>query len=216
MVDKRVLSVIFLALILASTLSILTYGKSPSLSVGGEKFDGRYDPYYLLFLDQNHNASITHDDFATSQSARTDILLFVENNPGSHFRLICSSLGLCVGVVQYHVRRLEEDGLVSSKQFGRYRRFYKSKMFDSTSMIIISMLSIETVRRIVRVLLDEGSVRHSVLAERVGVSSQDLSWHMRRLCDAELVSSKVEQGLRYTINVDNQEKITRYLETQYA
>jgi predicted transcriptional regulator len=114
--------------------------------------------------------------------------------------------------VQYHVRRLEDEGLVSSRQCGRYWRFYQSKIFDSTSMTIISMLRIGTVRSIVRVLLDEGSVRHVVLSDRVGVSSQALSWYMRRLTEAKLVSSKVEGGLRYTINVDSQEMITRCLE----
>jgi hypothetical protein len=35
---------------------------------------------------------------------------------------------------------------------------------------------------------------------------------MRRLSEAELVSSKVEEGLRYSINIDNQEMITRCIE----
>jgi predicted transcriptional regulator len=212
MMNKRIISAILLVLLLVSTLSVLTTGKVLTLHVGGAWFDGRYDPHYPLFVAPISNVSLPLDDVAVGQSTRLDILRFVEDNPGSHFRLICSSLGLCVGVVQYHVRRLEDEGLVSSRQCGRYRRFYQSKIFDSTSMTIISMLRIGTVRSIVRVLLDEGSVRHVVLADRVGVSSQALSWYMRRLTEAKLVSSKVEGGLRYTINVDSQEMITRCLE----
>jgi len=213
MLGKRILSVIFLALLLASILTILTNGKTPSLSVGGEKYDGRYNFTYPLFLDPISNASITHDDIAISQSARMDILLFVENNPGSHFRLICSSLGLCIGVVQYNVGRLEEDGLVYSRRFGRYRRFYLSGMFDDSLMGVISLLRIGTVRRIVGALLYGGAVRHVVLADRVGVSSQALTWYMKRLSDAELVSSTLDKsGLRYTLNVENQGAIVHCLE----
>jgi predicted transcriptional regulator len=212
MMDKRIISAIFIALLSASTLSILTTRNHLTLYFSGCWFDGIYDPHYPLFVAPISNVSLPLDDVAAGQSTRMGILRFVEDNPGSHFRLICSSLGLCIGVVQYHVRRLEEEGLVSSRQFGRYRRFYQSKMFDSTSMTIISLLRIGTVRRIVRVLLDEGSVRHVVLADRVRISSQALSWYMRRLSEAELVSSKVEEGLRYSINIDNQEMITRCIE----
>lgn len=212
MVDKRVISALLMTLLLVSTLSVLTTGKVLTLHVSGAWFDGKYDPHYPLFFAPISNASLPLYDIASGQSTRMDILRFVEDNPGSHFRLICSSLGLCIGVVQYHVRRLEEEGQVYSKQFGRYRRFYQSNVFDSKSMIIISMLRIGTVRSIVRVLLDEGSVRHTVLADRVGVSSQALSWYIKRLSEAGLVSSTVEEGLRYTINVDSQEMITRCLE----
>jgi predicted transcriptional regulator len=140
------------------------------------------------------------------------ILGFVEDNPGSHFRLICSSLGLCVGVVQYHIKQLEEEGLLSSAQFGRYRRFYPARTFDGRTMSLISMLRIDMVRRIINVLLEEGSVRHVVLADRVGVSSQALSWQMKRLIEAGIVASNVEEGLRYSINVGNEELITRCLD----
>ncbi|MGD0805227.1 MAG: winged helix-turn-helix transcriptional regulator [Candidatus Bathyarchaeia archaeon] len=212
MVDRRIITGILAALLLASTLSVITIGKNISLSVTGQVYDGRYSLHYPLFVTPIVNASQLHDEGAANQSARMDILLFVESNPGSHFRLICSSLGLCVGVVQYHVRRLEELGLVSSRRFGRYRRYFSSGVFDDSVMGVISMLRIGTVRDIVEVLLEAGSVRHVVLADRVDVSSQALTWYMKRLGEAGLVSSRMdENGLWYTVNFVNRDEIIRCL-----
>jgi len=53
-------------------------------------------------------------------ATRTSIFNFVSANPGVQFRAICSSLGLSIGVVQFHLAVLQKAGLVVSirKGFG--------------------------------------------------------------------------------------------------
>jgi DNA-binding Lrp family transcriptional regulator len=213
MLRKGAISVALSVIIFTSVLSVLVAGNAPSIHIVGALSDGRYDPHYTLFISSVSNGSQLRDDAVANQSAKMDILMFIESNPGSHFRLICSSLSLCVGVVQYHVQRLEEEGLVSSRRFGKYRRFYKSGAFDDSAIRLISVLRIGTVRSIVNLLLVEGSVRHVVLADRVGISSQALSWHMKRMREAGLVTSTLNDGgVKYSLNFEKRLVVIHYLD----
>ena len=130
-----------------------------------------------IFLRNSFEANIP----ALNQTTRNMIFNFIEENPGIHFRGICNILGLAVGVAQYHLGVLTKAGLIRSFKDGRFKRFLKSKKFSSIELKIISLLRKKTTGTILTTILKKKTVSHQSLKNKTGISSQALSWHIKRL-----------------------------------
>ncbi|MGW8288990.1 MAG: winged helix-turn-helix transcriptional regulator, partial [Candidatus Bathyarchaeia archaeon] len=136
---------------------------------------------------------------------RMSIFNFVEENPGVHFRAICSGLGIPIGVAQYHLGILTKTGLISFFQDGRYKRYFRSKSFGTKEMQTISVLRHKTAGKILRLLSENHSLAHHDLATKLEISSQALSWQMRSLREMNLVDSGTESlEVTYSINEEYQ------------
>ncbi len=143
-----------------------------------------------------------------NSSTRLTIYNYVSGSPGVHFRGICSGLGLPVGVVQYHLNRLTSHDLLTSRKDRRYRRYFEARRFSEEEMEVISTLRSETARRAVSIILESPRISHGVLASTPGVSSQGLTWLMRRLKEEEAVGVESDcRFVRYTINDDYRETL---------
>jgi hypothetical protein len=88
-------------------------------------------------------------------SNRVRILEFIKANPGTHLRKIKRELNLAMGVIQYHLYKLERERSVVSVRLGLYKRFYADKGFRVEDREILSILSQETERDIVLYLIKE-------------------------------------------------------------
>jgi len=141
-----------------------------------------------------------------NSSIRMDIYFYARDNPGVHFRGICRGLGLPVGVVQYHLGVLTGAGWLTSRRERRYRRYFESGRFSEAEMRLISALRNETARRIISALSEKDSVPHSELASSLGVSSQALTWQMKRLKALGLVEAEAES--RRVVYSLSEEKLT--------
>ncbi len=141
-----------------------------------------------------------------NSSTRLTIYNYVSNTPGVHFRGICSGLGLPVGVVQYHLNRLTSKGFLTSRKDRRYRRYFEARRFSKEEMGVICTLRSETTRRAVSTILESPRISHGALAATLGISSQGLTWLMRRLKDEGAVCVESDyRSLRYTIHDDYRE-----------
>lgn len=58
---------------------------------------------------------------------RIRILNFIQANPGTHLRKVKKELNLAMGVIQYHLYRLERERLIVSVRHGLYKRFYMNR-----------------------------------------------------------------------------------------
>jgi DNA-binding transcriptional ArsR family regulator len=149
---------------------------------------------------------------ALNQTTRMTIFSFVEENPGVHFRAICSGLGISIGVAQYHLGILTKTGLISFFQDGRYKRYFRSKSFGAKEMQAISVLRHKTAGKILRLLSENHSLAHHDLATKLEISSQALSWQMRGLREMNLVNSVTESlEVTYSINEEYRMIIQGYL-----
>ncbi len=153
-------------------------------------------PYYFesSFVHSSfvQEMNINQGSALLNQSTRVQIYNFITNNPGINFRGICNSLTLPIGVVQYHLAVLMKGGLISNRRDGRNKRYFESKKFSSTEMKIISVLRHQTAGKILTILHDNESESHGNLAQRLKISSQALTWHMKRLKESGLVTSLVD------------------------
>ncbi len=95
-----------------------------------------------------------------SNKLRKRIYVYVQNNPGEHFRSILVKLNLTNGTLAHHLYTLEKEDLIRSEKDGLYRRFYPAgyHMVDTTSRL----------SAIQRSILD-------CIEKRPGLSQKDIS-----------------------------------------
>jgi DNA-binding transcriptional ArsR family regulator len=161
------------------------------------------DPYCMLALP---TTAFTAEASTNSQApftngTRTQIYNYIESNPGVQFRGICSALSLPVGLAQYHLGVLIKSGLVSFIRDGRYKRFFQSKKFSRKDMLTIALLRHKTAKKILEALLREKQLSHGELACEVSITSQALTWQMKRLGKTAFVQ-QTSDGLRTLYSLD--------------
>jgi predicted transcriptional regulator len=169
------------------------------------------NPYCLLALPTSFV------NFANSQSTfnngtRTQIYNYIENNPGVQFRGVCAGLSIPVGLAQYHLGVLIKAGLVSFIRDGRYKRFFPSKKFSRKEMLTISLLRHKTARKILEALLDKKQLSHGELANEVSITSQALTWQMKRVGKTQFVL-QTNEGLKtiYSLDENSTSTLIQYL-----
>ena len=171
------------------------------------------DPYCLLALPTAFSANIGANSQATfNNGTRTQIYNYIEGNPGVQFRGICAALSLPVGLAQYHLGILVKSGLVSFIRDGKYKRFFLSKKFSRKQMLTISLLRHKTTRRILEALLNKKHLSHCELAGEVSITSQALTWQMKRLGKTSFVL-KANEGLKtiYSLDENSTPTLMQYL-----
>jgi predicted transcriptional regulator len=107
---------------------------------------------------------------------------------------------------------LVKAGLVSFIRDGRYKRYFLSKKFSKKEMLTISLLRHKTARRILEVLLNRKHMSHGELACEVSITSQALTWQMKRLGKTEFVL-QANEGLRtiYSLDENSAPLLIQYL-----
>jgi predicted transcriptional regulator len=169
------------------------------------------NPYCLLALPTSFV------NFANSQSTfnngtRTQIYNYIEENPGVQFRGVCAGLSIPVGLAQYHLGVLIKAGLVSFIRDGRYKRFFPSKKFSRKERLTISLLRHKTARKILEALLDKKQLSHGELAGEVSITSQALTWQMKRVGKTQFVL-QTNEGLKtiYSLDENSTSTLIQYL-----
>jgi predicted transcriptional regulator len=120
------------------------------------------------------------------------ILGFIASHPGVHLREICRELGLAMGAVQYHVRRLERDGRISSLRRGLYKFFYPANLFGARQRDVLSVLSLDRPRELLLNIIEHPGSTQEALAGATNVSQPTVSWHLKRLIDLRIVDRHQE------------------------
>jgi DNA-binding MarR family transcriptional regulator len=107
---------------------------------------------------------------------------YVKDNPGAHYRAILDDLELSMGVLTYHLNRLEKAEYLKSRQDGMYRRFFvtgrKTEVRFFLSDIQESILA--TIR-------DNQGISQSRIADAIGVTRKVVNYHVRILDQAGLI-----------------------------
>jgi predicted transcriptional regulator len=130
-------------------------------------------------------------------SKRVRILEFIESNPGTHLRRIKRELDLAMGVIQYHLYKLEREDRVVSVRNGLYKRYYADKRLKVEDHEILNVLSQETERDLVLYLIRYPQASQKELSEFGRISASSTNWHMKRLSKAGFVDMKRSGGFVY-------------------
>ncbi|WP_135363935.1 winged helix-turn-helix transcriptional regulator [Halosimplex halophilum] len=132
-----------------------------------------------------------------SDSDAPDALLgYVAATPGAHFSKIRDDLQLGTGETQHHLRRLEREGVVESREDGEYRRYFPADRFSEFEQVALGYLRRETPRGMVVALLRDPAASGTALAEELGVSAPTVSKYASQLEEAGLLSREDGYALR--------------------
>ena len=171
------------------------------------------DPYCLLALTHSFSVNFSANNQAPfNNGTRTQIYNYIESNPGVQFRGICAGLCITVGLAQYHLGVLIKAGLVSFIRDGRYKRFFPAKKFSRKEMLTICLLRHKTARKIFEALLNKKQLSHGELANKVSITSQALTWQMKRVGKTQFVLQTNDRlKTIYSLDENSTPALTRYL-----
>jgi predicted transcriptional regulator len=150
---------------LAFSFTLLTVAYSQSSLPRLPPIQNEGDSHRLVFsVPLMLGASLHNNSDSLNQPTRMEIYNFVKDNPGIHFRGICSNVGLSIGVVQYHLSILTRAGLLSVYNDGQCRRYFEANAYSEADMKLVSLLRHDTARKILVVLSQNGPILHKDLA----------------------------------------------------
>ena len=147
-------------------------------------------------------------------ATRRRILEFIASHPGAHLRDICRALGLAMGDVQYHIRRLERDGRIHSVRRGLYKFFYPANLFGERQRDVLSVLSLDRPRELLLNIIEHPGSTQEALAGAAHVSQPTVSWHLKRLVDLGIVGRR-QEGRVVTYSVAGGGEIATFIKTYH-
>ncbi len=142
------------------------------------------------------------------------ILGYITSHPGVHLREICRALGLAMGDVQYHIRRLERDERISSARRGLYKFFYPANLFGQRQRDVLSVLSLDRPRELLLNIIEQPESTQEALAGATRVSQPTVSWHLKRLVELGIVGRR-QEGRLVTYSVVGGGEIAAFIKTYH-
>ena len=135
--------------------------------------------------------------------------------PGMYLREMEKELGLAVGVLEYNLSYLEKKEILMVEREGNRKRYFVREGFSWGDKATVGLLRQEIPRRIVVFLmLNENASFQDVLAQ-FNISKSTLSFHMKKLTDANIVGSE-KDGRATNYRVLDPENTARVILTYKA
>jgi predicted transcriptional regulator len=132
------------------------------------------------------------------------VLHFIQENPGCYLRLINRELEVSIGTVQYHLAKLEKMGKITANRYGLYKYYFPIGIFQENQKNVLQVLSQETARGILLVIIEQKNPTQKDIINRIGVSSAAINWHIRRLITLNIIY-EIRDGKykRYQLHIDH-------------
>ena len=140
----------------------------------------------LFFLG---GAKFVNSENVLENAARKQIFEHVQAHPGIHLRAAAQQLSLSTTNVLWHLRKLEDANLVTSKKFEGYKVFYpvEGGVETKRKAIALSVLKNDNASQILEYVNANPSAHQREIARAIGVNHGTIRWHLRKLEEAQLV-----------------------------
>jgi predicted transcriptional regulator len=141
----------------------------------------------LLFLG---GAKFVNSGNVLENEARRQIFEHIQAHPGIHLRAAATQLNLSTTNVLWHLRKLEDANLITSKKFEGYKVFYPIEGGVETKRraIAASVLKNQNAVQILEYVTAHPSAHQREIARAMGVNHGTVRWHLRKLEEAELIT----------------------------
>lgn len=138
-----------------------------------------------------------------------DVLIkHINETPGIRYRELLRLTRLANGVLTYHLAVLEKSGNIKVDRKSRMTRYYPSNICAEETDII-GYLKSNTARQITMFILEHELCTFSEIVEYVNKASSTISWHLKRLKHAGIIS--VRHGEHTLYRVTNRELVSEVL-----
>ena len=111
----------------------------------------------------------------------------VVQNPGVHLREIERRTDLPLGVVRYHLDRLQREELIYPKEDRYFKRFFPRNKVPNVPSDTFAVLRQDSLRRIVLLLLNNPSSTHQAMMNTLGLPASTLSTYLSILVKKNVV-----------------------------
>ena len=145
----------------------------------------------------------------------SDLFELIKNNPGTHFRKLIELSDRAVGVVEYHIKRLEHENIIFSVKQGGFTRYFDFTWKDRLDQVkfLIGHLRKRTSRKLILLLslypeYETKSLKE--LAESMGKSPPALNWHVKSLVN-DLILEPVRRGRTVTLRLKIERSVVNTL-----
>ncbi len=129
------------------------------------------------------------------------IIDLIEKNPGIKFRELMRGTGMKNGVLSYHARKLEKNGVVKVERGLRQTRFFPLGITTEES-ILIKNLRQDTPRQILLSLYTSEILSFNEIVERVSKSPSTVSTYLSQLIENNIIELKII-NLKKTFKIKN-------------
>jgi len=118
------------------------------------------------------------------------VVQFIQENPGCHLRLVKRELEVSIGTVQHHLAKLEKMGKITTNRRGLYKYYFPIGVFEDKQKDLLQVLSQETPREILMVIVEQKHPTQKDIVNRIGISSPAVNWHIRHLLDLKIIDER--------------------------
>ncbi len=134
----------------------------------------------------------------------------IVRSPGIHLREIERATNLPLGVVRYHVDRLQREDLIFVQEDRYYKRFFPRGKIPNVPTETFAVLHQESLRKIVLHLLEHPGSNHSAMKEALGLPASTLSTYLTILVEKRVVRRE-RQGKENLYFVVDEESVMKVL-----
>ena len=145
------------------------------------------------------------------------IIIHIKENPGCYLRQIKKDLHLSMGSIQYHLKKLENDGIITSQRSGLHKHYFPVGVFKDHEKEIMKFLSQETSREIIMFITEQVNPAQTDIVKKIEISPASVNWHLKRLLNSNIIE-EIKDGKykRYILNSEiNSLYIGKLLKTYY-
>lgn len=123
---------------------------------------------------------------------RQTIYSLISLSPGLHFREIQRRTKIATGQLTYHLDYLQKAGLIKMENDGEYLRYYAHIQITDGERRVLELARQRSIRHILLYLLENDNCNHDYLVRNLDIAPSTISWHLKKLIDADVVNKKVE------------------------
>ncbi len=139
--------------------------------------------------------------------SRKKIYELVKKHSGCHFRELERKSNFPTGVLKYHLDFLAKHNLIKREKDGNNIRYFLLDIHLENRKLL-SLLRQESIRKIILSILANQNCHHEDIVRFVNLSPSTVSWHIRKLVNAQIIS-QIKEGRKttYKILIDKEEII---------
>lgn len=128
---------------------------------------------------------------------RAQIYETIQEDPGIHLRELARDQDMNITAAAWHLKKLEDVGLVRSRKTEGYKVFYDSSGGRATQNLGVARnaLKNDNARTILATIVDDPGNHQRGIAEEIDLNHATVRWHLEKLVDADLIV-KVPTGYR--------------------
>lgn len=144
---------------------------------------------------------------------RKAILNYIESNPGCTSAEVSRNTKINIGTIRYHLYKLEAEGKIIVGKIGKYARIFRdSSRYGDKERIIASHLKNDTMKAILKYIIEHPGVTNQVLAERLHMDKSSAHRYINRLVSDNIIIFEQDgKNKRYYLHNDAVKAFTRLM-----